>query len=318
VIVIDNSANAEPGYKDYKPVITLLGCLACLVLFVGFNIDGGADEAAYRRWGAPTFADIFNGSYWGLFTSNFLHTEWWHILFNLYWFWLFGKKIEFHSNKLFYAFLILSAALIGSVCQLAVSDGSGIGLSGVGYALFGFLLISSRHDSAYKGFLSGKTIILFLFWLLLCMVLTRTGALQVANAAHIGGLLWGMLLGFVSVYRKQVWVPACIVLLVLVCAFTFFSSQSVGRLSYLAYEYHKNQQFDEAIVAYQNILKRDAANEYAKANLVQLKVYKLSILENEAESEMKYQDARKRCYEILQLDKDNEWAKTALGRLPSP
>lgn len=316
--ILNNSANARSAYKGYKPVLTIVCCLASLVLFIGFNIDGLSSQEAYKKWGAPSFIDIFSGSYWGLITSNFLHTEWWHILFNLYWFWLFGKKIEFHSNKLFYGFLLLSAALTSSVAQMIVSGASGIGLSGIGYALFGFLLVRSRYDNAYKGFLTNRTITFFLFWILLCLVLTKTGVLAVGNGAHVAGLLWGILLGFSSMYRRQVFIPVSIVLLASLTAFAFLGKYSIAKRCYDAYQYHKNQEVDKAMVAYQNILKLDPTNEFGKENLLQLKIYKLSLAENESEARMKYDDARKRCNEILQLDRDNEWARAALSRLPNP
>jgi GlpG protein len=316
VILNSNKANADPKYNDYKPVLTIICSLASLVLFAGFNITGQNTQEAYTQWGAPSFAEVFSGSYWGLISNNFLHTQWWHILFNLSWFWLFGKKIEFHSNKVFYGFLLLSAALVTSLAQLTVSGTTGIGLSGIVYAMFGYLMIRSRYDAAYKGFLSNNTIILFLVWLFVCIALTRFGILAVGNAGHFGGFLWGVSLGFLSGHRVKIWVPVSTALLCVLVAITFFSRYSLGRQCYLAYQYHKNQEIDKAIAAYQDILRDDPTNQFGKENLQQLKIYKLSVAESESEAQKKFDEARRCCNEILLLDKDNEWAKSALGRLP--
>jgi GlpG protein len=318
VFIPRHKANAAPAYTDYKPVVTIVCSLACLVLFAGINITGPNTQEAYTRWGAPSFAEVFSDSYWGLITNNFLHVQWWHILFNLSWFWPFGKKIEHHNHKLFYAFLLASAAIVTSTAQLIFSGATGIGLSGIVYAMFGFLLVRGRYDDAYRAFLSRNTTILFLVWLFACIALTRLGILTVGNAGHFGGMLWGIFLGFLSGFKPKVWLPSGLVVVALMIAFTFFSKYSLAGLSFEAYQYHKDQQIDKAIAAYQKILDRDPTTEFGKQNLQQLKIYKLSIAESESEAQNRFDDARQRCNEILQLDKDNEWAKSALGRLPAP
>src|SRR5215218_3895114 len=131
-------------FKKYIPIVTASCCLTSIAIFIGINLEGKLDTwEAYKKWGAPSASDIFSGDYWGLLTTNFVHVEIWHIAFNLSWLWIFGKKIEFETNKVFYAFLILSSALVSSLAQLAFSDTTGIGLSGIGYALFGFLYVKS-------------------------------------------------------------------------------------------------------------------------------------------------------------------------------
>ena len=118
-------------------------------------------------------------------------------------FWIFGKKIEFESNKLFYSFLILSSAFMSSACQLIFSNDTGIGLSGVVYAFFGFMFISRKWSENFRNFLEKSTIQLFFFWLLLCIVLSQLQVWMVGNAAHVGGLLWGAGLAYLSKYSKN-------------------------------------------------------------------------------------------------------------------
>lgn len=307
----------EDSYNRYLPIITAICCIICITLFVGINLETNRENwDMFRKWGAPPETDIFNGDYWGLITSNFLHTEIWHIAFNLYWVWIFGKKIEFELGKLNFAVFVLSAALVSSLAQLAFSDSAGIGLSGIGYALFGFLLIKSRTSEKYKNYLSKRTINLFLLWLVLCIFLTRTGILNVGNAAHIGGMLWGLLLAYIPKYDKYMQWSASFSYLALLIILVLHSPFSVAYLSYRAYELHKSQKTDEAVEVYQKILKANPDNEFAKENLKQIEIFELQKKAYDLHNERKYQEARQVYQRILSLDKNNHWAKDNLSTLP--
>ncbi len=301
----------------YKPWLTIICSLVSIVLFIGINLERPFDNwEIYAKWGAPSPMEIFNGSYWGLITSNFLHTEIWHIAFNLYWLVFFGKKIEFESNKLFYGCLIVTSAYISSVAQLAFSDSTGIGLSGIGYALFGFIYIKSKTDEAYKNYLDKRTINLFMAWLVLCIVLTQTNIWTVGNAAHIGGLLWGMTVGFIPRFNKGIQWTIGIAFILISTSMISWSPFSTSYLSYQAYELHKAQKINMAIDLYKRILKRDADNEFAIENLKQLEIYKLSEKALKLHQEYKFDEARIVYNNILKIDTNNAWAKENLKLLP--
>jgi membrane associated rhomboid family serine protease len=305
-------------FQKYLPAVTITCCVTSIVLFIGINLESEIDNwDVYKKWGAPASTDIFNGDLWGLITSNFLHVEIWHIAFNLYWFWIFGKKVEFENSKLFYGLFILSSALVSSLSQLAFSDSTGIGLSGIGYALFGFLYLKSKTDETYKGYLDKKTINLFIFWLALCVILTKTGAWTVGNAAHIGGLLWGITIAYVSKFKKNLQLSIRFLYITILVALIFYGPFSTSFLTYRAYKLHENQKVDEAIIVYKKILKVEPNNEWAKENLKQLELRQLEEKALEFHQKQNYSEARKLYNQILNIDKNNEWAKDNLSRLPT-
>ncbi|HRH50532.1 MAG TPA: rhomboid family intramembrane serine protease [Panacibacter sp.] len=307
----------DNSFKKYIPIVTAICCLISIVLFIGINLEGKLDNwEVYKKWGAPSVTDIFNGSYWGLIASNFLHVQLWHIAFNLYWLWIFGKKIEFESNKKFYCLLILSSALVCSLAELSFANTTGIGLSGIGYSLFGFIFIKSKTTEAYKNYLNKRTIRLFIFWLVLCIVLTQTKAWNVGNAAHIGGLLWGMTLAYIAKFDNYKQWLVGFGLLSLLTSSIFWNPFSTSWLSYQAYELHKNQKVDEAMAIYKKILNRDPSNEFAKVNLKQLEIHKLQEKALELHKNRKYEEARQVYNQILSIDPDEQWAKDNLKLLP--
>lgn len=155
----DNSSTIV-SYDKYVPKITVfIVSLSILFFFIGFFSNALEDIVLY--YFAPTALDIFLGKYWGLFTYCFIHVNVIHLLFNLFWVWFFGKKIEFESGKLFFLVLFCTSAIISSISEIFISDSTGVGLSGIVYALFGYVLIMSLSNNSYKKYLNIKIIILF-------------------------------------------------------------------------------------------------------------------------------------------------------------
>ncbi len=207
--------------------------------------------------------------------------------------------------------------MVSSLAQLAFSDSSGIGLSGIGYALFGFIYVKRSLSDAYRNFLDKKTINLFLFWLVLCIVLTSTGAWAVGNAAHIGGLLWGVIIAYTSKYNKYMQLLSGSVYIALLIILIFYSPLSTSYLSYKAYDLHQHQKVNEAMEVYKEILKRKPGSEFAKENLKQLELHLLQEEAFKLHTNQKYIEARQLYIKILSIDNENEWAKEGLSRLSS-
>lgn len=134
--------------------------------------------------------------YWRLVTPIFLHFGIFHILFNGLWIWEFGRRIEFRFGGGFLVLSIFGIAIISNGAQYWWEGPSLFGgLSGVLYGLLGFLWIYHRQMPHPTTALPPGIIGFMLFWLVLCM----SGAINmfidgsIANAAHVGGLLAGML-----------------------------------------------------------------------------------------------------------------------------
>lgn len=307
---------ADLTFKKYIPVFTLICCIISVVLYVGINLEDNptTGEALYK-WGAPSVIDIFKGSYWGLISSNFLHIEFWHIGFNLYWIWVLGKKIEFECNKPYFILLILSAALISSLSQLSFSNSTGIGLSGIAYALFGFIYIRSKSNEAYQNYLDKRTVNLFFIWLLAGIILTKANIIAVGNAAHAGGMLWGMLMAYLTKFSDSKRLFGGLSVILIVSSSIYWNPVSTAFLSYQAYEFHKQEQVEKALPLYREILNRDKNDAFAKANIQQLEIYQLEKRAALFINKQKYGEAKKLYQEILTLDKHNEAAKANLAKI---
>ncbi|WP_395339100.1 rhomboid family intramembrane serine protease GlpG [Ningiella sp. W23] len=149
------------------------------------------------------FAELTqNQQWWRLFGPNFLHFSLTHIVFNLIWWWIFGSQLERIFGSFWLVVLFVVASLFANVSQLLVSGPNFGGMSGVVYALFGFVwwigwLRPNWGISIPNGF-----VVFLLLWLALGYA--DVLFVQMANEAHLFGLIAGCLLaGALHLFVKQ-------------------------------------------------------------------------------------------------------------------
>lgn len=136
---------------------------------------------------------------WRLITPIFIHQGVLHLIFNLFWLYDFGLLIESKESRWFYLGLVLAGAVGGNVLQLFLAGPYFGGLSGVVYALFGYLWLSAKTNLRSGYFIGDPIIIVLIGW----MVIGFTGILgPVANFGHVGGLLVGFLFAYLRRLRQ--------------------------------------------------------------------------------------------------------------------
>jgi rhomboid protease GlpG len=147
--------------------------------------------------GKPVF-DSIGDQYWRLVTPAFLHFGWLHIVFNSLWLWELGGKVERVMGHMNMFLLFLVIAMVSNVSQFAFG-GPGLfgGMSGVVYGLLGFSWVAPIFQPAWR-IQPTSTLMLFMVgWLVVCMIglVESLGFGAIANAAHLGGLICGAVLG---------------------------------------------------------------------------------------------------------------------------
>lgn len=162
------------------------------------------------RGNALYFSDLPSvlerGQWWRLVSPMFLHFGLFHVLFNSLWIWELGRRIELRRSGVMLLGISLFTSVSANVLQYFMAGPSLFGgMSGVLYGFVGYIIVWQRLWPA-RGFGVSPGILGFmLVWLVLCF----TGAVdffidgQVANGAHLGGLLGGLLIGFVDMLRVK-------------------------------------------------------------------------------------------------------------------
>lgn len=184
-------------------------CMLLSVLFTAYVWLGGNLERLY-------IADMIyypRGWYWSLdlehilrlFTPTFMHFGLEHLAFNLISLWFLGNKLEAHLGRSVYIIFILSTALLSNLAQLWAAGPLFGGFSGVVYGLLGacgfYQFYLRQNINVPKGFY-----ILAIIWLLLGVldVFALLGMAQMANTAHIAGLLAGLFFAaLIYLFRKM-------------------------------------------------------------------------------------------------------------------
>jgi GlpG protein len=161
----------------------------------------------------PLFEKIRQGEVWRLFTPCLLHFDFLHILFNMAWLWILGKQIEerIHWKKM--GLLILAIGIVSNTAQYMASGPSFLGFSGIVVGMAGFIWMRQRK-AAWEGYPLSRMVIAFLLLFVVAMVFLgilsftlRAFSLLdiapiIANTAHVGGGICGILLGRLSFFAR--------------------------------------------------------------------------------------------------------------------
>ena len=178
----------EEVFKQKKPIVTysLIAINIIIFLLANSNINVVYDLFLYKNLG---------NEFYRLITCAFTHYELFHLLFNMYALYVVGSQIESFFGKTKYIIIYLGSALIGSLLSLTfmADNGASLGASGAIFGLFGSLLYFGYHYRLYLGnVLRSQIIPLIIFNLLLGFMNS-----SIDNAAHIGGLIGGVLISMI-------------------------------------------------------------------------------------------------------------------------
>ena len=146
---------------------------------------------------------LVDNQWWRAITPIFIHFSFAHLAFNCLWIYILGEKIENIDGSFTFAMLVIFSAIFSNCLQYFYTDSSLFGgLSGVIYGLLGFCMILEL-DTEYDRYQLPPGLYMFMIvWLILGFVgiLDLFGFGSVANFAHLGGLISGII--FAMIYKN--------------------------------------------------------------------------------------------------------------------
>jgi len=166
------------------------------MLFAGVSMLNNPDGRDLVRWGANFGPLTLSGQWWRLLTCVFIHGGLLHIAFNMWCLWDLGRLAEsVYGHWTFTAVYLLCglSASIGSLIWKA--DVLSVGASGAIFGIAGALIASfylgefSLPRAAISGML--RSVVTFVGYNLFFGAVIS----HVDNAAHVGGLVMGLILG---------------------------------------------------------------------------------------------------------------------------
>jgi GlpG protein len=191
-----------------QPVVTYAVAILCGVVYL---LELWNRQAVFARLVNPV-RDLPQGGWLAVLTITLVHDARspMHIVFNLLAFLALGRVVEQTIGSLWYLLLLVTLAWVSSSYQLSLEHAIGIGLSGVVYGVFGFMLGASPRDRLFRWYVR-QNLRMVLGWAVLCVVLTHFEILGIANTAHFSGLFFGAICGLAygfPRYAPALWVLA--------------------------------------------------------------------------------------------------------------
>lgn len=178
--------------------------LACVAVYLGafatatgvpWNVALVGLSGPFLERGALVPVLVADGEVWRLISSAFLHAGIAHILFNMFALYILGSFLEPAFGRWRFLALYLLSGLSGGLAYLYFGqfDGAAVGASGAIFGLLGgvFGFAARRGTFSWQNPLIRQLLILTAFNLFLGAAIPI-----ISNTAHVGGLLGGLLFGY--------------------------------------------------------------------------------------------------------------------------
>lgn len=163
-----------------------------LMSFMGYGFFSFKGQDLLQ-WGANFGPLTKNGQWWRLLTCTFLHGGVMHLFTNIYGLFFIGIFLEPLLGKKYFLIVYLINGILASIVSLFWNDATiSIGASGAIFGMYGlfiaFMLFKIFTPEFSKAFLLST-----LVFIGINLLMGLTGGID--NAAHIGGLLSGFIIG---------------------------------------------------------------------------------------------------------------------------
>jgi membrane associated rhomboid family serine protease len=141
---------------------------------------------------------IAHGELYRLLSVTLVHANYLHLFFNMYALWYAGQITErMYGSPITAAFYVV-CGMAGSVGTYVFGDAIwGVGASGAIFGLFGVVFVATRFHHTVLDRQSRAIASQIGVLIVINLIIGFSGALNVDNFAHLGGLLAGMWLAFV-------------------------------------------------------------------------------------------------------------------------
>jgi len=212
----DRDYMRQPDYGSRASLTLALIVVNVLVFVFELSVSGNPRSLFIEdHYFALSGEGLKNGFVWQLLTFQFMHAGLLHILANCWAIYVFGRAIEETLGWKKFLILYLSSGVVGGICQVLAGwlwpglfGGPVVGASAGGLGLM----------AAYAVLFPERELVLLLFFvlpirltakmlLMLSAVLALAGIIfpinHIANAAHLGGMLTGVI--FIRLFVQGRW-----------------------------------------------------------------------------------------------------------------
>jgi GlpG protein len=177
-----------------------------LTLFTNFGLNNFLEPLLFIKTNLNSSFEntyLINNEWWRLITPTFLHFSITHLVFNCLWIYILGSRIEKLDGLSIFLFIFILTGILSNAGQFFWTQQYLFGgLSGAVYGLLGYCFIIEL-DGRHGRYGLPEALYLFMFiWLLVGFtgVLSFFGFGNIANTAHLVGMIAGFIIGLITKY----------------------------------------------------------------------------------------------------------------------
>jgi len=186
--------------KRVDSIYIITGIIICIAIFQVFYGPSESIEIS-----GLVKEKVREGEYWRLLTATILHGGVMHILFNAIAMYVIGKMVIRVTSFYHFIIIFLVSGFTGSIASLYLMPlQTSVGASGGIMGLIGFLLVFGVQ---LKGKVPRNIIKSMFSSVVLIAILGILAFDIIDNAAHFGGLLGGLLMGYVMIRKNENSIP---------------------------------------------------------------------------------------------------------------
>lgn len=188
-------------------LVTLSLLFANLIVFaICWFVIGTFNDPAWTQgllFNGAEFAPLTLDKEWyRVFTHMFLHGSFLHLAFNMYALFTVGSEVERITGPIKFLWIYFLCGITASLASLYFNlFVIGVGASGAIFGLFGFSLVVQIAESKKQDKPIAPLLINFVIFLGVNLLYAKT--LNADNAAHMGGLAGGVILGGASLLNTS-------------------------------------------------------------------------------------------------------------------
>ncbi|HKS25573.1 MAG TPA: rhomboid family intramembrane serine protease [Thermoanaerobaculia bacterium] len=183
--------------KRRAPLTTALLAVITLIWLYEAAIHATENNFVLAHLGAILPGTLQRHEYWRLLAAMFLHGGWTHWAANSWALYQLGTLYEVLFGTRRFALVYFVSGICASIASAAhLQNEVAVGASGAIFGVLGAFIFSIYRSPRYRGQPWTRGLIgQFVFWIFINIVIGLSIP-QIDNFAHIGGLVTGLILGF--------------------------------------------------------------------------------------------------------------------------
>jgi len=180
--------------------------LLIIAILIGFLIEiqkGALRDPRILTYLGAIWAPLIlgEGQWWRLLSAMFLHGDALHLLMNLIALFQLGSLYELMFGTKRFTIIYFVTGLVASLTSMFITGGPSVGASGAVFGIMGAFIFSIRRSPRWRHERAARGIVSQLIFWVVANIAIALKVPQIDLAAHMGGLVAGLILGLAWPHR---------------------------------------------------------------------------------------------------------------------